>query len=249
MPMLPVDEAAAQVIAARVGYVDTPELTGIAYVTGFRQDLFPFTRDDLQYTFQGLSNDGRWYVAVNWNLRATMLPRRFSNSAGAAHRPERSHLGALHPADRGHARRCPGVGLPPVPRLARRHGPFHRLRERGATECIALGVAVAQRRAIAGRCARIRRPYPVRGGRFTCCIRAGPLDSAVGVALVARLIYSMLASLDGYVADEQGDFSWATPDEEVHAFINDLERGVGTMLVGRRMYEVLSAWEDHGPRG
>jgi len=79
MPMLPVDEAAAQVIAARVGFVDTPELTGIAYVTGFRQDLFPFTRDDLQYTFQGLSNDGRWYVAVNWNLRATMLPRRFSN--------------------------------------------------------------------------------------------------------------------------------------------------------------------------
>jgi dihydrofolate reductase len=61
---------------------------------------------------------------------------------------------------------------------------------------------------------------------------------------MARLIYSMLASLDGYVADEQGDFSWATPDDEVHSFINELERGVGTMLLGRRMYEVLSAWED-----
>ncbi len=61
---------------------------------------------------------------------------------------------------------------------------------------------------------------------------------------MARLIYSMLASLDGYVADEQGDFSWATPDEEVHAFVNELERSVGTMLMGRKMYEVLSAWED-----
>jgi dihydrofolate reductase len=61
---------------------------------------------------------------------------------------------------------------------------------------------------------------------------------------VAKLVYSMLASLDGYVADEQGDFSWAAPDEEVHAFINELERSVGTMLLGRRMYEVLSAWED-----
>jgi dihydrofolate reductase len=61
---------------------------------------------------------------------------------------------------------------------------------------------------------------------------------------MARLVYSMLASLDGYVADEQGDFSWATPDEEVHALVNELERGIGTMLLGRRMYEVLAAWED-----
>lgn len=66
---------------------------------------------------------------------------------------------------------------------------------------------------------------------------------------MARLIYSMLASLDGYVADEQGDFSWATPDDEVHATINELERGVGTMLLGRRMYEVLAAWEDLDPTG
>jgi dihydrofolate reductase len=60
---------------------------------------------------------------------------------------------------------------------------------------------------------------------------------------MARLVYSALASLDGYVADEQGDFSWATPDEELHAAANDLSREVGTMLLGRRMYEVLSAWE------
>lgn len=58
----------------------------------------------------------------------------------------------------------------------------------------------------------------------------------------------MLASLDGYVADAQGDFAWATPDEEVHAAANDIERGVGTMLLGRRMYEVLSAWEDMDTR-
>lgn len=60
---------------------------------------------------------------------------------------------------------------------------------------------------------------------------------------MARLVYSMLASVDGYVADEQGDFSWAMPDEEVHAAVNDLARDIGTMLMGRRMYQVMSAWE------
>jgi len=60
---------------------------------------------------------------------------------------------------------------------------------------------------------------------------------------VAKLIYSAIASLDGYVADEDGNFDWAVPDEEVHTFINDLERPVGTYLYGRRMYEVLVAWE------
>ena len=56
-------------------------------------------------------------------------------------------------------------------------------------------------------------------------------------------IYSAIASLDGYVADEQGGFDWAAPDAEVHAFVNDLERPVGTYLYGRRMYEVMAAWE------
>jgi dihydrofolate reductase len=60
---------------------------------------------------------------------------------------------------------------------------------------------------------------------------------------MARLIYSALGSLDGYVADEEGRFDWAQPDEEVHAFINDLYRSVGTFLLGRRMYEVLVYWE------
>jgi dihydrofolate reductase len=60
---------------------------------------------------------------------------------------------------------------------------------------------------------------------------------------VARLIYSANASLDGYVADETGKFGWSEPDEEVHSFINDLERTIGTYLYGRRMYEVLVAWE------
>jgi dihydrofolate reductase len=60
---------------------------------------------------------------------------------------------------------------------------------------------------------------------------------------MARLIYSALASLDGYVADEEGRFDWAAPDEEVHAFVNDLYRSVGTFLLGRRMYEVLVYWE------
>jgi dihydrofolate reductase len=60
---------------------------------------------------------------------------------------------------------------------------------------------------------------------------------------VAKLIYSAITSLDGYVADENGNFDWAAPDEEVHAFVNDLERPVGTYLYGRRMYEVMRAWE------
>ena len=60
---------------------------------------------------------------------------------------------------------------------------------------------------------------------------------------MAKLIYSVIESLDGYVADENGNFDWAEPDEEVHAFVNDLERPVGTYLYGRRMYEVMNAWE------
>ena len=60
---------------------------------------------------------------------------------------------------------------------------------------------------------------------------------------MAKLIYSALTSLDGYVADEDGNFDWAEPDEEVHTVVNDLERQVGTYLYGRRMYEVLVAWE------
>jgi dihydrofolate reductase len=60
---------------------------------------------------------------------------------------------------------------------------------------------------------------------------------------LAKLIYSALMSLDGYVADENGNFDWAAPDEEVHAFVNDLERSVGTYLYGRRMYDVMVYWE------
>jgi dihydrofolate reductase len=58
-----------------------------------------------------------------------------------------------------------------------------------------------------------------------------------------KLVYSAIASLDGYVADKDGNFDWAAPDEEVHAFVNDLERPVGTYLYGRRMYETMVAWE------
>src|SRR4051794_26746466 len=58
-----------------------------------------------------------------------------------------------------------------------------------------------------------------------------------------RLIYSALCSLDGYTVDAGGRFDWAAPDAEVHAFVNDLERPVGTHLYGRRMYETLAVWE------
>jgi len=64
------------------------------------------------------------------------------------------------------------------------------------------------------------------------------------------LIYMTIQSLDGYVADERGEFGWGRPDHEVHAFVNDLTRAVGTLLYGRRMYEVMRVWErpDELPR-
>jgi dihydrofolate reductase len=60
---------------------------------------------------------------------------------------------------------------------------------------------------------------------------------------MAKLIYTAITSLDGYVNDETGNFDWAAPDAEVHAFVNDLERPSGTYLYGRRMYEVMRFWE------
>jgi dihydrofolate reductase len=60
---------------------------------------------------------------------------------------------------------------------------------------------------------------------------------------MARLIYSAIMSLDGYVADGEGRFEWAAPDEEVMAFVSDLERPIGTYLYGRRMYETMRYWE------
>ena len=61
---------------------------------------------------------------------------------------------------------------------------------------------------------------------------------------MARLIFSAIASLDGYTVDASGSFEWAHPDREVHAFANDLDRGIGTYLYGRRMYETMRVWQD-----
>jgi dihydrofolate reductase len=66
---------------------------------------------------------------------------------------------------------------------------------------------------------------------------------------MAKLIYSAIASLDGYVEDKQGKFAWGAPDAEVHAFVNDLERPIGTYLYGRRMYETMVLWETVGTNG
>jgi dihydrofolate reductase len=60
---------------------------------------------------------------------------------------------------------------------------------------------------------------------------------------MAKLIFSAITSLDGYIEDEAGNFDWAAPDDEVHSFINDLERPIGTYLYGRRMYETMVYWE------
>jgi dihydrofolate reductase len=60
---------------------------------------------------------------------------------------------------------------------------------------------------------------------------------------VAALVYTAICSLDGYVADEHGDLGWSVPDPEVHAAVNEDERRAGTHLYGRRLYEVMVAWE------
>ncbi|WP_411720900.1 dihydrofolate reductase family protein [Mycetocola sp.] len=60
---------------------------------------------------------------------------------------------------------------------------------------------------------------------------------------MGRLIYSGIVSLDGFINDATGNFDWAAPDEEAHAFVNDLERSAGTYLYGRRLYEVMTVWE------
>jgi dihydrofolate reductase len=60
---------------------------------------------------------------------------------------------------------------------------------------------------------------------------------------MGKLIYSAITSLDGYIEDQSGNFDWAEPDEEVHAFVNDLDRPFGIHLYGRRMYETMAVWE------
>jgi len=61
--------------------------------------------------------------------------------------------------------------------------------------------------------------------------------------MLANLIYTAITSLDGYVADKNGNFDWAAPDEDLHRFVNDLERPIGTYVYGRRLYEVMVFWE------
>jgi dihydrofolate reductase len=65
-------------------------------------------------------------------------------------------------------------------------------------------------------------------------------------AQMAKLIYGVMSSLDGYINDEQGRFDWGEPDDEVHSYVNDLERPIGTYLYGRRLYEVMRYWQDPG---
>jgi dihydrofolate reductase len=79
------------------------------------------------------------------------------------------------------------------------------------------------------------RRAPISCGSSTATARSRP---------IAKLIYSAIASLDGYVADEEGNFDWAAPGEELHSFVNELERPIGLYLYGRRMYETMVYWEN-----
>ncbi|MCB0102471.1 MAG: dihydrofolate reductase family protein [Anaerolineales bacterium] len=66
---------------------------------------------------------------------------------------------------------------------------------------------------------------------------------------MGKLIYCAITSLDGFVADQNGDFEWAMPSEEVHAFVNDIVRNVETSLLGRKMYEIMQVWDDMPTEG
>src|SRR6188472_533384 len=98
--------------------------------------------------------------------------------------------------------------------------------------------AAAARRRPGGHPARARPRPPRRQGLLRI-----PSPSFCEPTTMANLIYSAIASLDGFTADQDGNFEWAAPDEDVHAFVNDLERPVGTYLYGRRMYETMTVWE------
>ena len=89
---------------------------------------------------------------------------------------------------------------------------------------------------------RKRRKIAARDSDAVATEAANPARGTIAMPM-AKLIYSAIASLDGYIEDEDGNFDWAAPDEEVHRFVNDLERPVGTYLYGRRMYETMVYWE------
>jgi hypothetical protein len=74
LPHLPADVGAAQALRARAAYVESPELSGIVYLVGYRQDVSPFAAEDFFYTFQALSTDGAWYVSGDFVIEATMFP-------------------------------------------------------------------------------------------------------------------------------------------------------------------------------
>jgi dihydrofolate reductase len=84
---------------------------------------------------------------------------------------------------------------------------------------------------------------------LSICGEAPSRETRIGRRAMARLFYSAIASLDGYIEDEQGNFDWAAPDEELLSVINDLERPIGTYLYGRRMYETMVFWETAGTGG
>lgn len=70
------------------------------------------------------------------------------------------------------------------------------------------------------------------------------LFCGIKVALMGKLIYLITTSLDGYAADKNGNFNWSRPSEEVHTFVNDQLRNVGTILMGRNLYETMKVWDD-----
>ena len=90
---------------------------------------------------------------------------------------------------------------------------------------------------------RKRRKIERRDSRAGATVAGNPGTGTISTP-VAKLIYTMNASLDGYTEDEEGSFDWTEPDEEVHTFFNDLERPLGTHLYGRRLYETMLFWED-----
>lgn len=114
LPHLPLDLGAAQVLRARVIYVDAPQVSGIAYVAAYRQDVFPLAAGDFWHTFQGLSSDGAWYVSADFVVEAGMFPARVRLGSREADRFVRRWLAYLEESTATLNAAAPDAFTPPL---------------------------------------------------------------------------------------------------------------------------------------
>lgn len=161
---------------------------------------------------------------VRVSLGAFIEPRQLPAARPAEHLAEVPELHACHMLDQSQEVGAGGG-----------HGP--------AGVVFAESVEFGEELAAAGTQVPEQNRFVIHAGHYTVAHLLGSVQH------MAKLIYSGIMSLDGYTADAKGNFDWSMPDEEVHGFVNELERPIGTYLFGRRMYQVMSVWEDMSLEG